>query len=161
MDRNIYKIIIDTLENCSLRDNYKNEDNHLQPHLKELIDNTFEKNGMENCEVKISRGRGNIPFINLLSSSFWPDIEVCHNGKPIIAIEVKLAKSLPGNLTDALGKCMIYKLKYKYVIGFLDARTAPKESWRYEYDDAFWKMVADLAKNNIYIIIKNNVPYHN
>lgn len=151
----VYEIILEALQQHTLKSDYQDEQKDLQPELKQLIENTLHGKGLHEYEVKKSIGGQNKPHVDLLGTNFWPDIEIAHHGKPIIAIEIKYATSLPGALSSALGQCMIYKLKYEYVMAFI-VHKGPTLNSRYnEYNNAFWELV---SKHGIPMIIRIKDP---
>lgn len=148
----VSKIICDTLKSISLEKDYESEEKGLQPHLKRAIMNAFSENRLDDYKTKISVGGKNRPRIDLLGTNFWPDIEISKNGEPLIAVEVKYEKkSLPNALSSLLGQCLIYKLKYKFVIGFILHRGSTNSNYE-EYDHKFWTMIEEL---DLSIIIRS------
>ncbi len=140
-----YGIILEALQNYSLKTEYKGEENDLQPELGKLIEDTLNKKGLEEYHVKVSLGGQNKPRVDLLGTNFWPDIEISYADQPIIAIEVKFAKkSLPSAISSTLGQCLVYKLKYKYVIGFIVYIGSKLNVKFTEYNEAFWEMISGL-----------------
>jgi hypothetical protein len=145
----VYELVMETLKSCPLKPEYRNEERDLQPELKRLIERALDSSGLGAYDVKISLGGRGKPRVDLLGTSFWPDIEISNDNKPIIAIEVKFEKkSLAGAITSALGKSIIYKLKYKHLIGFVYhvGKTDPRLN---EFDTAFHKMIEGLGVNFI------------
>jgi hypothetical protein len=139
----VYEAVCETLRNIPLEE-YESEETQLQPYLETEISKTLETASADKYEIKISIGGRNRPRVDLLGTNFWPDIEISRDGNPFLAVEVKLAKdSLAGALTGTIGQCLIYKLKYKYVIGFIknQARTDPRCN---EFDAKFEEMLNRL-----------------
>ena len=141
----VFKGLVDLLHEIELHENYTHEENGLQPHLEESISQWLQLFFSDGYNVKISVGGGGRPRVDLLGTNFWPDVEISYKGKPAIAIEVKYAKrGLPGAISSTIGQCLIYKLKYPYVAGFLIYRgpTNPKLN---EYDAPFHGMIKRLG----------------
>jgi hypothetical protein len=142
--RKVYEAVCETLRNIPLGE-YENEEKQLQPHLQTEISKALENASADKYQVKISIGGQNRPRVDLLGTNFWPDIEISTNGEACLAVEVKLAKkSLAGAISGTIGQCLIYKLKYKYVMGFIknQARTDPKYC---EFDTKFEDMLNRLG----------------
>jgi hypothetical protein len=139
----VYEAVCETLRNIPLGE-YENEEKQLQPYLQTEISKLLEAESPDKYQVKMSIGGRNKPKVDLLGTNFWPDIEISTNGEAYLAVEVKLAKkSLAGALSGTIGQCLIYKLKYKYVIGFIknQARTDPRCN---EFDAQFEEMLNGL-----------------
>ena len=129
--RFINKIVMDILRNCPLESEYDGEERGLQPFLEKKA---FNENGVTDLETKMSVGNNNTPRVDLLGTNFWPDIEISLGGNPVLAIEVKYQKkSLPAALALLIGQCLIYKLKYRSVIGFILHRGPINPNYN-EYD---------------------------
>jgi hypothetical protein len=136
----VYEAVCGTLRNIPLGE-YEDEETQLQPYLQTEISRALENASLDKYEIKISIGGRNKPKVDLLGTNFWPDIEISTNGEPFLAVEVKLAqKSLAGAISGTIGQCLIYKLKYKYVIGFIknQARINPHYN---EFDARFEEML--------------------
>jgi hypothetical protein len=118
----------------------------LQPYLGQEIRNVLETSFPGRCKIKTSIGGKKSPRVDLLGTNFWPDIEVSTvDGEPILAVEVKLARerSLPKSISATIGQCIIYKLKYPYVIGFI-ANQAKMDPRYDEYNKQFEGMLNKL-----------------
>jgi hypothetical protein len=148
-----YEIILEALQKYSLKTEYKDEEHDLQPELEKLIKKTLSKEGLEEYQVKVSLGGKNKPRVDLLGTNLWPNIEISNDGQPIIAIEVKYTKSLPAAISSTLGQCLIYKLKYDHVIGFIFYNGKKMNAKFNDYNEPFWEMVSGL---DIALIIRVN-----
>ena len=147
----VYEAVCETLRSIPLG-GYENEEKQLQPYLQTEISKLLEAESADKYQVKISIGGRNKPKVDLLGTNFWPDIEISTNGEPCLAVEVKLAqKSLAGAISGTIGQCLIYKLKYNYVIGFIknQAKTDPNYN---EFDTKFEHMLNEL---NFPLIIRS------
>jgi len=139
----LYQVVLKTLETIPLAE-YENEERQLQPYLREKICNVLETSFPGKCGVKMSIGGKKRPRVDLFGTNFWPDMEVSMDGKPILAIEVKLAKkSLAAAISGTIGQCILYKLKYEHALGFIknQARTSPQYN---EYDGKLRDMLNGL-----------------
>jgi hypothetical protein len=125
---NLYQTVYETLRSIPLEE-YASEETQLQPYLETAISGVLDSKFLGKYEIKMSVGGKNRPRVDLLGTNFWPDIEISRDGAPLLAVEVKLAgKSLAPAVSATIGQCLIYKLKYKYVIGFIrnQARINPQ-----------------------------------
>ena len=139
----LYQIISETLKSSPIV-TYSSEEKQLQPYLESKISKVLMNIFPGEYEIKMSVGGQGRPRVDLLGTNFWPDIEISKNGNPLLAIEVKLVrKSLATAVSAAIGQCLIYKLKYKYVICFIrnQVKTDPKYN---EFDEQFWQMLERL-----------------
>ena len=139
----LYQAVIDTLERINLEE-YESEENQLQPYLEEEIAILLERVFPGKYEIKMSIGGTNRPRVDLLGTNFWPDIEISKDGQPLLAVEVKLAKdSLATAISATIGQCLLYKLKYKYVIGFIRNQRKINPQCN-EFDEQFEEMLENL-----------------
>lgn len=125
---NLYRAVLETLKSIPLEE-YTSEETQLQPYLETEISGVLDSEFPGKYEIKMSVGGKNRPRVDLLGTNFWPDIEISKDGAPMLAIEVKLVrKSLATAVSATIGQCLIYKLKYEYVIGFIrnQARINPQ-----------------------------------
>ena len=139
----LYQVISETLKSIPVGE-YTSEEKQLQPYLESEISKILMNIFPEEYEIKMSVGGQGRPKVDLLGTNFWPDIEISKEGKPLLAIEVKLVrKSLATAVSSAIGQCLIYKLKYEYVIGFIrnQVQTYPKYN---EFNEQFWQMLERL-----------------
>jgi hypothetical protein len=124
---------------------FQSEEKDLQPYLEKEIAYVLNKSFPGQYKTKASIGGTKRPKVDLLGTNFWPDIEVSSvDGKPVLAVEVKLAKkSLASAISGTIGQCLIYKLKYEHVVGFIknQAKVDPRYA---EYNEEFWKMMKTL-----------------
>jgi hypothetical protein len=151
----VYERVIDILKELPMPGKYESEERELQPHLKREISRALEAVGlMDYCHIKLSTGGLDRPRVDLLGTNFWPDIEISYQGEPLIAIEVKHTKSLPGALAATIGQCTIYKLKYPHTIGFILHR-GPRNPDLCEYDDQFWTSMKEI---DIPIVLRFQLP---
>jgi hypothetical protein len=140
----LYQVVFETLRSIPLGE-YKSEEKELQPYLKTKISETLESTFPGEYDIKISIGGKNRPRVDLLGTNFWPDIEISKNGESLLAVEVKLArKSLATAISETLGQCLIYKLKYDYVIGFIKNRVRFYLQYN-EFDKQFEEMLEKLG----------------
>ena len=143
----VYQLVFKTLKEISLNE-YENEEKELQPYLKDEIFKAVEKTfpGVYDVRMSIGGKEKESPRVDLLGTNFWPDIEVSSTeGEPILAVEVKLAKqkSFAASISTTIGQCMIYKLKYPHVLGFI--KNQKKTYYRNdEYDQEFERMLNRL-----------------
>ncbi len=141
----VFKGLLDLLNEIELQEEYKDEESGLQPHLESLIAGWLQKSFNDEYQLKISVGGGERPRVDLLGTNFWPDIEISYKGKPVIAVEVKYMKSgFTSAITNTIGQCLIYKLKYAYVIGFIVYRGSANPKLN-EYDAPFYDMIEKLG----------------
>lgn len=143
--KKVFKGLVDLLDNIELHEEYKDEERGLQPYLERSIARWLHMIFNDDYQLKISVGGGERPRVDLLGTNFWPDIEISYKGKPVIAIEVKYTKrGLTSAITSSIGQCLIYKLKYPYVVGFLIYR-GPTDPKLNEYDAPFYDMIERLG----------------
>jgi len=140
----LYQVVFETLRTIPLGQ-YKSEEKQLQPYLQAEVSRVLENVFPGEYEVKISIGGKKRPRVDLRGTNFWPDIEISKNGKPLLAVEVKLAgKSLATAISGTLGQCLIYKLKYEYVIGFIKSQVRVYPQYN-EFDKQFEEMLEKLG----------------
>jgi len=153
-EKELYQAVFETLESIPL-EKYESEEKQLQPYLQYQISEVLESQLPGEYEIKISVGGKNRPRVDLLGTNVWPDIEISKDGEPCLAVEVKLVnhnKSLTTAISETLGQCLLYKLKYKYVIGFIVNQVAGDAQYN-EYDKQFEEMLKGLE---FPLIIRSN-----
>ena len=131
-----YGIVLATLRDCKLRDHYADEQQDLQPHLRDIL---VDKLGDE-FKVEISTGPGRPkPHVALFGTTFWPDIAVSRAGENIAAVEAKYIRekeSPTAPIAETIGQALIYSLQYPRVVAFIlrevtvDAESEPEARLR-------------------------------
>src|ERR1051326_7794257 len=91
-----------------LEHKYADEQRDLQMHIAQVLRPAVP----ENVEIITSTGPGTPkPSIHLCGTSFWPDVELRSEGKPLIGIEVKYVRekqSASKAIAETLGQSLIY-----------------------------------------------------
>lgn len=140
----LYQAVFEKLKSISLGE-YASEEKQLQPYLETEISKLLESTFPGEYEIKMSVGGQDRPRVDLLGTNFWPDIAVSKNGESLLAVEVKLVrKSLATAVSATIGQCLIYKLKYKYVIGFIRSQVRIYPQYN-EFDKQFEEMLKTLG----------------
>jgi hypothetical protein len=145
-------LVVDVLESFHVRKHYKNEAPDLHDHIEEALRARLDSGGHTSVTIKRCSGRG-CPRVNLLGTSFWPDLELSLDGDPTIALEVKHVKrSFASALSAAIGQCLIYQFKYKYVACFILHR-GPDDRKLVQFNEHFWAKMQDLQ---IPVVVRQN-----
>jgi len=148
----LYQAVFETLDSIHLEE-YESEENQLQPYLEAEIARLLKRAFPHKYEIKMCLGGENRPRVDLLGTNFWPDIEISKDGEPLLAVEVKLVKkSLATAVSATIGQCLLYKLKYKYVIGFIKNQVRINSQYN-EFDEQFKEM---LRRLEFPLIIRSN-----
>jgi len=151
-------IVMATLTSCGLRDRYLSEQRELQPDLRDAMVKALHDRFGDGFTLQISVNEGRPPDapkprVELLGTSFWPDIAVLRAGTPILGIEVKYVRggdSPSSAIAETIGQCLIYRLRYPRVIGFVlrDGAAEPKPL----KDEA--RLREMLANNGIDVVMR-------
>jgi hypothetical protein len=140
---NFYQTVLETFKSIPLEE-YTCEEKQLQPYLETEIARVLDNAFPGEYEMKMCLGGENRPRVDLLGTNFWPDIEISKDGEALLAVEVKLArKSLATAVSATIGQCLLYKLKYKYVIGFIRNQGRINSQYN-EFDEQFEEMLKRL-----------------
>ncbi len=121
-------LAIAALTTYALRDRYISEQQELQPDLGDALRQALGSG----FDVQISVGAGSPkPRVALYGTTFWPDISVLRDGAPLLGVEVKHIRegqSPSKAFAETIGQCLIYRLLYPQVIGFVlrDGATEPE-----------------------------------
>ncbi len=102
-----------------LESEYADEQRDLQPAVKSAIDSAMrDRYGNRFRSIGSTGGEKPKPRIDLLGTSFWPDLEIRKANKPILGMEIKIIrknKSAAKPLAEAFGQSLIYLLRYPLV----------------------------------------------
>jgi hypothetical protein len=140
----VHNLVLKTLNEVPLASEYASEEKDLQPYIRDAIGKALQKEGLGLYDIRTSVGQQNCPRIDLLGTNVWPDIDISINGTHVLAVELKLGRKLASLLSDALGKLVIYTLKYPKVVGFI-AHSATDYPKLHEYDEQFHALCDQLG----------------
>src|SRR5262245_30937062 len=143
-------VVLRTLNDCELKGAYTNEQTQLQPDLRDALEGALRDRFGEGFTVQVSVNEGRPanepkPHVDLLGTNFWPDLVVKHRGVTVIGIEAKYVRvnqSAAKPISETIGQCMIYALRYDRVVAFVLHHGLYNPSLT-EDDDRFLRLLAD------------------
>jgi hypothetical protein len=107
------------LRQFSLAPSYRDEQRDFQRPIAEEIRQSLKQSFPKTPpQVTTSTGGRGKPRVELLGTSFWPDIEIKDGNKLLAAIEVKLVRrdqSASKALAEAVGQGVVYAVRYPWV----------------------------------------------
>ena len=113
------QFITKTLTEMPLASEYADEQRNLQPDIKRAVDAALsDRYGEEYKSVSSTGGEKPKPSIEMLGTSYWPDLEIRDANEASVGMEVKLIRknhSPAKPLAEALGQALIYRLRYPLV----------------------------------------------
>ncbi len=113
------ELITNTLKNMPLAPEYADEQRDLQPDIKRAVDAAlFTRYGEKYKSVSSTGGEKPKPSIEMLGTSYWPDLEIREANEAILGMEIKLIRknhSPAKPLAEAFGQALIYRLRYPLV----------------------------------------------
>jgi len=119
----VAEVIRGTLTRMPLAPAYADEQRDLQPHVQRALEESVQQSfPAANVRTTISVGGTGKPNLDLLGTSFWPDVEINEGTIRLAAIEVKLIRSQESAskaIAEAIGQSVIYSIRYPHVFTFL------------------------------------------
>ena len=122
-ENSVADVVGNTLRHFALGAAYASEQRELQPAvqavLEQALENSFPDSGLQ---TTISVGGAGKPSLQLLGTSFWPDVEISDEKKGLVAIEVKLIQpNRPASkaIAEAIGQSLIYSIRYPRAYAFI------------------------------------------
>lgn len=119
----VIDVVRAALSRMPLAPAYADEQRDLQPHIKAVLEQSLRQAFPEaDLRTTISVGGTGKPRLNLLGTSFWPDVEVTDGTTRLIAIEVKRISQQQGAskaIAEAIGQSIIYSIRYPHVLTFI------------------------------------------
>ena len=135
---------------------YADEQRDLQPDIKRAVDAALiTRYGEKYKSVSSTGGEKPKPSIEMLGTSYWPDLEIREGNEAIVGMEVKLIRknhSPAKPIAEAFGQALIYLLRYPvvYVVIVHYGNYNPNLN---ENDKRWQKLLTDL---NIRLIVRHS-----